>query len=134
MTDKELRRLNRADLVDIICQMKQTEEQLRQQLEEANEALASRELKIQQAGSIAQAAISVNGVFEAAQAAANDYLAQIRAANADTARQCENMIAQAQARCDAVDEEIARKWAAFEHDVQQYLQAHNELKNFLSNG
>ncbi len=134
MTDKQLRRLSRADLVEIICQMKQTEQELREQLEQANAALESREIKIHEAGSIAEAAVSINGVLEAAQAAADDYLAQIHAANANTELQCNEMIAQAQARCDAADEEIKRKWAAFERDVQHYLQAHNELKSFLRNG
>ena len=68
---------------------------------------------------------------QAAQAAADEYLAQIRTANADTERRCAEMVAQAQARCDAADEEIRQKWAAFEQDVQRYLQAHDELKNFL---
>lgn len=134
MTDKQLRHLSRADLVEIICQMKQTEQELRAQLDEAQAALADRAIKIQEAGSIAQAAVKINGVLEAAQAAADDYLAQIHAANSNTERQCSEMIAQAQARCDAADEEIKRKWAAFERDVQHYLQAHNELKSFLTNG
>ena len=72
-----------------------------------------------------------NSTVEAAQAAADEYLAQIRTANADTERRCAEMVAQAQARCDAADEEIRQKWAAFEQDVQRYLQAHDELKNFL---
>lgn len=134
MTDKQLRHLSRADLVEIICRMKETQQQLQSQLDEARAALADREIKISQAGSIAEAAVSINGVLEAAQAAADDYLAQIHAANEDTERRCAEMVAQAEARCDAADEEIRKKWAAFERDVQHYLRAHDELKSFLRNG
>lgn len=131
MTDKQLRHLSKADLIDIIYQMKQTEEELRDELAQTQEKLDKRELKIGEAGSIAEAVVGLSGVFEAAQAAADEYLAQIRTANADTERRCAEMVAQAQARCDAADEEIRQKWAAFEQDVQRYLQAHDELKNFL---
>ena len=94
--------------------MKQTEEELRDELAQTQEKLDKRELKIGEAGSIAEAAIGLSGVFEAAQAAADEYLAQIRTANADTERRCAEMVAQAQTRCDAADEEIRQKWAAFE--------------------
>ena len=68
MTDKDLRRLSRAELLDILYEQRKRYEDslaenqaLRQQLEE-------RTLRIASAGSIAEAAIQVNGVFEAAQA------------------------------------------------------------------
>ena len=40
--------------------------------------LASRQIRLEQAGSIAEAALKLNGVFEAAQAACNQYLENIR--------------------------------------------------------
>ena len=86
MTDKELRRLSRAELLDILYeQQKRYEESLaenqalRQQMEE-------RTLRIAAAGSIAEAAVQVNGVFEAAQAAADQYLASVKAAAAEMAQ------------------------------------------------
>ncbi len=78
MTDAQLRRLSRRDLIDIIFELKKREMQLQQQLEEANKALEDRQIRIEQAGSIAQAALALNRVFEAAQAAADDYLRSVR--------------------------------------------------------
>lgn len=78
MTDKEFRRLGKSDLLDIIFELQKNEEKLRAEILDLREKLASKELKIQNAGSIAEAALAVNGVMEAAQAAADQYLAQLQ--------------------------------------------------------
>ena len=64
MTDQELRRLSRADLIDIIYTLQQQKEQAEQQLAQAQ--LQNRQLRLANAGSIAEAALSLNGVFDAA--------------------------------------------------------------------
>lgn len=79
MTDKELRRLSRQELLDIIYQLKQNEQKLQRQLDEAEQKLQEREIRISQAGSIAEAALALSGIFEVAQAAADDYLRSVKA-------------------------------------------------------
>lgn len=74
MTDQELRQLSRADLIDIIYTLQQQKEQAEQQLAQAQAQLQDRQLRLASAGSIAEAALSLNGVFDAAQAAADQYL------------------------------------------------------------
>ncbi len=76
--NKELKRMSRRELVEIIYEMKKNEQRLQAQLETAKEALAKRELYVNQAGSIAEAALALNQVFEAAQAAADDYLRNVK--------------------------------------------------------
>ena len=49
-------------------------ERLRAQLQEMNEKLADRAIRIERAGSIAEAALQLNGVFQAAVEAAAHYL------------------------------------------------------------
>ena len=98
MTDKEFRRLTREELVDIIYELQKTQEQLRAENEELKKQLADKELKMENAGSIAEAALALNGVFEAAQEAADQYLAQVRAANERTQSVCDRVIANAQRR------------------------------------
>ena len=78
MTDQELRRLSRADLIDIIYTLQQQKEQAEQQLAQAQAQLQDRQLRLANAGSIAEAALSLNGVFDAAQAAADQYLQAVR--------------------------------------------------------
>ncbi len=79
MKEKDLKRLGRKELLEIIYEMKKRELALRAELDAANEQLADRSLKLANTGSIAEAALAVNGVFEAAQAAAEDYLRAARA-------------------------------------------------------
>ena len=70
MTDKELKHLSRAELIDIIYELQKQSEEKDAQMQNMQAALNERTLRISKAGSIAEAAIGVNGVFEAAQAAA----------------------------------------------------------------
>ncbi len=85
MTDKELRHLSRAELIDIIYELQKRNNEKEAQMQEMRNALDERTLRISKAGSIAEAAISVNGVVEAAQAAAEQYLASIRMLEAENA-------------------------------------------------
>lgn len=86
MTDRELRHLSRADLIDIIYELQKQSDEKDAQMQKMRAALEERTLRISNAGSIAEAALSINDVFEAAQAAADQYLASIKAAAADMER------------------------------------------------
>ena len=82
MTDKELRHLSRAELIDIIYELQKQNQAAAEEIEQLREALDEKELRLANAGSIAEAALSLNGVFEAAQAAADQYLLSVRALQA----------------------------------------------------
>lgn len=78
MTDKDLKRLRRDELLEMLIAQSKRTEQLERELDEARAALQSRDIFLEEAGSIAEAALRINGVFEAAQAAAQQYLDNIR--------------------------------------------------------
>lgn len=59
VTDRELRRLGRRDLLELLVALGHERDALKAELE-------NRQLKIDRAGSIAEAALQVNGVFESA--------------------------------------------------------------------
>lgn len=84
MADRELRQMHRAELIEIIYALKQGEDQLKAQNAALTAQLQDRQLRLEKAGSIAQAALELNNVFAAAQAAADDYLHSVRASLADT--------------------------------------------------
>ena len=79
MTDRELRRLGRAELVDIIYELQSRNQQCEAEIEKLQKALDDKILKIASAGSIAEAALKLSGIFEAVQAAADQYLASLEA-------------------------------------------------------
>ncbi len=78
MTDKDLKRLRRDELLEILIAQSKKMDQMQAELDAARAALDSREILLREAGSIAEAALRINGVFEAAEAAAQQYLENIR--------------------------------------------------------
>lgn len=78
MTEKELRRLSRMDLLEMLLEQSKEVEWLRAELETVKKQLEDRRIMEQEAGSIAEAALRLNKVFEAAQQAADQYLENIR--------------------------------------------------------
>lgn len=78
MTDKDLKKLTRMELLELLLEQTKENEQLRRELAEAKTALENKNILIENAGSIARAALELNGVFEAAQAAADQYLQNVK--------------------------------------------------------
>lgn len=78
MTKQDVKKLRRKELLEMLLELSKENELLRRQLADAHRRLASREIKLKHAGSIAEAALRLNGVFEAAQAAADQYLQTIQ--------------------------------------------------------
>lgn len=77
MTNKELRRLSRSELLEMLIAQTKENDQLKIKLEQAKIQLRDRRITIDKAGSLAEAALSLNGVFQAADAAAQQYLENI---------------------------------------------------------
>lgn len=99
---KELRKMSRTELIEIIYALKTREEQLEQSKAALEEHLRQRVIQVEESGSIAEAAIGINQVFAAAQAAADDYLLSIRAANQDIESRCTALREQTEAECSAM--------------------------------
>lgn len=77
MTDKELRRLRRDDLLQILLTQQRQIDEMTAQAQRNEAALADRNIAIEEAGSVAEASLRLNGVFEAAQSAADQYREQM---------------------------------------------------------
>ena len=73
MTDKEFKRLNRSQLIDIIYQLQVREEELVAANEKLSEELADKRILIKKAGNIAEASLEIHKVFQAVQEAAEHY-------------------------------------------------------------
>ena len=98
MTDKELKRLSRSELLEmLIAQMKENEA-LQSRLELAEAQLNDRQIAVEKAGTLAEASLSLNGVFEAAEAAAQQYLENIERMSGQQETICRDMQAEAEAK------------------------------------
>ena len=78
MTDKELHKLKRSELLEIMVEQGKEIERLQKCLSEAEEKLHDRRIVMEKAGSIAEAALQLNQIFETAQRAADQYLESVR--------------------------------------------------------
>lgn len=119
MKDRELRRLRRGELVELIYTYQVREQELVRENAELKEQLASRKLTIQNAGSIAEAALQLSGVFEAAQEAADRYVQSM----ADAQSKADVILAQARGQADQMLEE-ARKEV---HDIRNQEDIQEEI-------
>lgn len=99
MTDKELRRLSRKELLEILIEQSKENDDLKQEIDSLKQEINSQKIKISKAGSIAEAALSINGVYEAAQAAADQYLLNVKN-RADEV--CNKMIKEAKKQAEKI--------------------------------
>lgn len=102
MANKELKKLNRRELVDVIYQLKKNEEHLQAQIASLEAQLQDKRIHLTSAGSIAEAAADITGLFAAAQAAADLYLQEIAHLKEDTELACQQLLADAQAKAEAM--------------------------------
>lgn len=75
---KQLRKLRRSDLFELLVEQAKEIEKLQGQVKELEGKLERRELEVTDAGSIAEAALAISKVFEEAQAAADTYLYNVK--------------------------------------------------------
>lgn len=138
MTDKELRRLSRSELLEMLIRQTQENEKLSQELQQCRAELDERRITAEKAGSIAQAALKLNGVFEAAQAAADQYVASVQQMSGDqireeTRRQVEGLVVKAQqydaklrTEADAYSQKTRAEADAYSRQVRAEADAYSQ--------
>ena len=110
MKEFELRKLNRKQLLELLLTQTKRVEELEEELKKSEAALRNRKMTELQAGNIADAAIRLNSVFEAAQAAADQYVENIicksnlldenlQTAEEEARKKAADMITEAEIKC-----------------------------------
>lgn len=107
MTEKDLKKMNRYQLLELLILQTERAGKLQVRLEEAEKQLKDFELQIDSLGSIAEASLQLQGVFQAAQAAADMYI--------DAAKK----------RAEEIEEEAYKKSAAI---ITQALEEVSRIK------
>ena len=74
MTEKDLRKLNRYQLLELLLVQTRRAEELQARLEEAEKQLNEQNLQMSSMGSIAEASLQLGGFFKAAEKSAEIYL------------------------------------------------------------
>lgn len=78
MNNKELKKLSRKELLEIMLSQAKRIEELEVSLKKVTTELNSKKISIEESGSIAEAALRLNNVFEVAQKSADQYLESVR--------------------------------------------------------
>lgn len=154
MTDKELRKLSRSTLLEMLVEQSRENDVLRSQIEQLQQQLSERQLKINRAGSIAEASLQINQVFETAQKAAEQYLENIRTLSnhqelickqmeEDSIRKAQELIEETKSKCQVMEDKTARKcskrteeaertWREVQTKIQQLINDSAGLRELLS--
>ena len=140
MTEYELKSMNKTALIAEVLRLARDNEdmhdrvdRLQGQIRDLKGQLSDKAIRLQDAGSIAQAALSLNDVFASAQQAADQYLDSIRlmkeeqeAACArlrkETEEKCADMENGTRRRCDemyrAAERDASEKWAGLAEKLE----------------
>ncbi|AIG42963.1 TPA: DNA repair protein [Streptococcus suis] len=78
MDEKQLRKLRRSDLLELLVSQDERIETLEAQVADLQEKLEDKQIILENAGSIAEAALQLNRIFETAQETADQYLASVK--------------------------------------------------------
>lgn len=135
--ENDLRSMSKTELLTMLRDQEAEINELKEENARLEQQLEDKRIGLQECGSIAQAALKLNGVFEAAQAAADQYLESVKAGSsgAELNAQMEEELAQTRARCQQMEEEAARRVErqrqAFARMVERCCLDNPELKEKL---
>lgn len=129
MTERDLRKLRRSDLLEMLLEQSKELDQMRTQLKQAQDRLSDRKIAVQEAGSLAEAALQLSGVFEAAEEACAQYLYNIRHLSANQEQICAQKEQETNERCDRMLRETKERCERMILEAKQQADAHWEEVN-----
>ena len=119
MAKSELRRLNREQLLQLLLETEEENERLKEENAQLRSQLQERFIRVEKCGSLAEAALALNGVFEAADAACRQYMDNIQ-------QQIDAAMRQSEEKCRRLEEESARKWGVGPTDPESAAASRQE--------
>lgn len=135
MTERELRRLSRADLLELLVAQRRENEQLRCILDQTQAQLADRTVQINNAGSIAEASLQLSGIFNAAQDSCQYYLENIKLLSERQGQICQQMEQETQEKCDRMVAEAEMKaqqcWENCSVKIKQLVDSFEGLQQII---
>lgn len=127
MDDKKLRKISRKELLEILLSQAKRIDELEQKLEKTEAKLNSKRITIDNSGSLAEASLKLNGIFENAEEAAKQYLFNIKEKckkiETETKKACqlekENMLKETEELCEQKKKETEKYLKEIELKVKK---------------
>ena len=130
MTDKEFKKLTRAQLIEIIYQLQLQIDKLNEEKQTLENELSDKRLRLSNAGNIADAALEINNCFRSAQNAAEQYLNEIKVIREETQAERQWILLRARAEAEAIIAGAKKTQSdydsAIEAVVKEYQQSHSD--------
>ena len=130
MTDKEFKHLSRSQLIEIIYRLQLQIDELNEQKQVLEDALADKRLRISNTGNLAQAALEINDCFRSAQNAAEQYLNEIKLMREETESERQKILSQARAEASVIIANATKTRndydSAIETILKEYKRTHSD--------
>ena len=135
MKDRELRRLSRTDLLELLLAQRRENEQLRCILDQTQAQLADRTIHLDRAGSIAEASLQLSGIFEAAEDSCQYYMDNIRQLSERQNEVCQKMEQETKEKCDRMVAEAEMKaqqcWQNCSEKIRELVSSFDGLQQAM---
>lgn len=136
MTERELKRMSRTEVLELLLSQTNKIEELEAKLKEANEKITNRQIQLEQAGSIAEASLQLSGIFKDAQIAADQYLENMKRMEEETKVKSEQLLANTKIQCDEMVEKAKKEsqdyWDDVSKKLEDFCSSYTGLKDLLS--
>lgn len=105
MNEKDLKRMTRSELLEILIEQAEENKKLKLRLQRAEKLLEERKIILDNAGSIAEASMMLSGIFDAAEEASRLYLDSVQLLSERSKAIYENEEELARLKAEAIVEE-----------------------------
>lgn len=130
MTDKEFKRLSRAQLIEIIYRLQLELDKVNDEKQLLESELKDKRLRLSNAGNIADAALEINDCFRSAQNAAEQYLNEIKAIREETDTERQRILKEAKAEAEAIIAGAKKTQGDYDSAIdtilKEYKQSHSD--------
>lgn len=140
MTEKELKKLTRRQLLEMLIVQTERAERLQEKIDQIESSLRSRQITITESGSIAEAALKLNDVFGAAEAAASQYLESVKSQSAtceqieeESRQKAQRMIEEAEQKCRERERMAEERIEEISDRIQQTYEQYRALNILFQN-
>ena len=125
MTDRQLRKATRTDLLKLLLEQRKENESLRQENSQIQQQLQQRQITINQSGTLAEAALKLSGIFDAAESACQYYTENIRSLSGRQEEICRTMEQETREKCDKMLEQAKQMakvyWDEYTEKCSRYM-------------
>lgn len=125
MTDRQLRKASRVDLLKLLLEQKRENMALQEEIQQLRGQLQQRQIAVDQSGTLAEAALKLSGIFDAAETACQYYTENIRSLSGRQEEICRKMEQETREKCDRMMERAKQMakvyWDEYTEKCNRYM-------------